>query len=61
MDSNNLNLFDSASRKNIYEVYSESNWVGQSKTEILFEKWLEKTERVKMQILMTVQEQNMKQ
>lgn len=76
MDSNNLNLFDSASemidqvkfelpkvesykvkidkgfqtkvmKKNIYEGYSEANWVGQSRPEILFEQWLEKSDKVK--------------
>jgi type III restriction enzyme len=47
MDSNNLNLFDSSSRKNTYGEYSEANGAGQSKPEILFEKWLEKSERIK--------------
>lgn len=76
MDTNNLNLFDSASdmidhvkfmfpkfesyrvktdtilqskimKKNVYEGYSEANWVGQSTPEKLFEQWLEKSEKVK--------------
>lgn len=76
MDSNNLNLFDSASQKidqvrfefpsvesykvktdvklqtkimnkNVYEGYSEANWVGHSNPERLFEQWLEKSESVK--------------
>lgn len=34
-------------KKNIYEGYSEANWVGQSNPEILFEKWLEKSDKVK--------------
>lgn len=76
MDSNNLNLFDSASgmvdqvkfdfpklesykvkldvelqnkvmSKNVYAGYSEANWVSQSRPEILFEQWLEKSDKVK--------------
>lgn len=33
-------------RKNVYQGYSEANWVGQSLPEIQFEIWLEKSEHV---------------
>lgn len=33
--------------KNVYQGYSEANWVGQSTPEIKFEKWLEKSEKIR--------------
>ena len=33
--------------KNVYQGYSEANWVGQSTPEIKFEKWLEQSESVR--------------
>lgn len=33
--------------KNVYEGYSEANWVGQSKPEIKFEKWLNQSKKVR--------------
>lgn len=34
-------------KKNVYQGYSEANWVGQSTPETTFEKWLEQSETVK--------------
>ncbi|XHB96018.1 hypothetical protein AAFF39_04985 [Lactococcus garvieae] len=34
-------------KKNIYEGYSEANWVSQSHPEKLFEQWLENSDKVK--------------
>ena len=34
-------------KKNVYQGYSEANWVGQSKPEIKFEQWLEQSENIR--------------
>lgn len=42
----NKTLQQNVLQKNVYEGYSEANWVGQSTPEIKFEKWLEQSENI---------------